>query len=406
MDKEEAFLEAQEVDAAHDEMDTDVDTGANDDAQSEGAELMDDSIQGFFKHEEPVYGVRASGRHDNIIASGGGDDKAYIWNADTGEQLFCLEGHTDSVVQVAFSAVDSRYLATGAMDGGIRVWNVETGAQVVALEGPSEEIFWLAWHQKGDVLACGSADGTAWVWSIPSGQLLHCEGSHGCPVTCGAFTADGKFMVTCSEDGCMRVWSPKNGEIKLTVQDPVAFHAAPITSLSIQVGGDAICTASADGIICLTTLSGRTFTRLLVSGGNAINAAPSAGIADDLMQQEVAPVEAISFSPSHGLLAAAALDGTLLVWDVLNSSIRSISQESAGITQLVWHPDLPVILASSLDGWSTLRDGRTAALIRTCYGHQGPILASCFTASGDRYVSSSEDGTCLVFATDVGEGDE
>ena len=39
----------------------------------------------------------------NVIASGGEDDLAYIWSAETGEVVNKLEGHDDSVIQIEFN---------------------------------------------------------------------------------------------------------------------------------------------------------------------------------------------------------------------------------------------------------------------------------------------------------------
>jgi len=74
-----------------------------------------------------------------VVATGGGDDRAFIWKVSTGEKLFELSGHKDSVIAVAFSST-GKFLATGGMDGVVKVWESETGKLVVTLEGPDEVI--------------------------------------------------------------------------------------------------------------------------------------------------------------------------------------------------------------------------------------------------------------------------
>jgi WD40 repeat protein len=86
---------------------------------------------------EPVYAVACHPKVPYLSASGGGNDKAYLWRNDTGDQLFELAGHTDSVTCVAFSA-DGQYVASGGMDGKINVWKVQDGQLVVTLDGPDE----------------------------------------------------------------------------------------------------------------------------------------------------------------------------------------------------------------------------------------------------------------------------
>lgn len=126
-------------------------------------ELADDSVQGFFDHREPVYAIDMHPKDNNIIVSGGGDDKSYLWRADTGEKLFQLDGHTDSVTAVAFS-VEGEYVASAGMDGRVRVWKTANGEFCTSVEGP-DEIVWMNWHPKGNVLLAGAADSTIWMWA-------------------------------------------------------------------------------------------------------------------------------------------------------------------------------------------------------------------------------------------------
>ena len=55
------------------------------------------------------------------IATSGLDRTVRIWEAETGQEVFTLRGHTNGVISVAFSA-DGR-LATGSTDGTARIWD-------------------------------------------------------------------------------------------------------------------------------------------------------------------------------------------------------------------------------------------------------------------------------------------
>lgn len=52
--------------------------------------------------------------------TGGQDDKAYVWDAKTGEVVLECTDHKDSVTFADFS-YDNTYVATGDMNGNIQV---------------------------------------------------------------------------------------------------------------------------------------------------------------------------------------------------------------------------------------------------------------------------------------------
>lgn len=109
-------------------------------------------MQQLRQHTSSVYAIAVS-PDGALLASGGGDDVAVLWDVATMKPLATLRGHTDSVVAVAWSYTGSM-LATAGLDSTVRVWD-RAGALLHAIEGPSAEVEWLSWHPKGDVLLAG-----------------------------------------------------------------------------------------------------------------------------------------------------------------------------------------------------------------------------------------------------------
>ena len=58
-----------------------------------------------------------------MLASGSADGTVIVWDADTGEQLLALAGHTGDVMSVAWSP-DGKTLASGSYDGTIILWQI------------------------------------------------------------------------------------------------------------------------------------------------------------------------------------------------------------------------------------------------------------------------------------------
>lgn len=71
----------------------------------------DDSILTFSKHSDSLFCGSFSPNGD-LIVTGGEDDKAFVWNTDTGEVVFEVTEHKDSIISAEFS-YDGTFLATG-----------------------------------------------------------------------------------------------------------------------------------------------------------------------------------------------------------------------------------------------------------------------------------------------------
>ncbi|PIA53459.1 hypothetical protein AQUCO_00900209v1 [Aquilegia coerulea] len=171
----------------------------------------DDSIHLFTGHQGELYTVASSPTDAVLVATGGGDDKGFLWKIGQGDWAQELPARRDSVNSLAFSS-DGQLLASGGLDGLIQVWDVSSGSLKCTLDGPGGGIEWVKWHPRGHVLLAGSEDSTIWMWNADKGTYLNMFSGHGGNVTCGDFTPDGKTICSGSDDASLRIWNPKNGE--------------------------------------------------------------------------------------------------------------------------------------------------------------------------------------------------
>lgn len=202
------------------------------DGDANNINVVDISICTFNGHTDSVY-CSAYNVNNQLIISGGGDDKAYIWkydqtSKDINSSILELTGHTDTVTSVGFN-FDGSLALTGAYDGTIRVWDSITGELKLVLDGP-EDIEWACWHQKGNVIIAGSRDGTIWMWLVQNGQCMQVFAGHDGGVSTGCFTSDGKLICSGGDDGSIRIWGPKSGQCK-TVFDGHLGHEATVTCI-------------------------------------------------------------------------------------------------------------------------------------------------------------------------------
>jgi WD40 repeat protein len=127
------------------------------------------------------------------LASGGGDNKARLWNVASGACEKTLEGHKLAVFGVAFSP-DGQRLATASHDGTTRIWNLATGNTEATLNGQAGAISAVAWSPNGTVLATGSEAHSVGLWN-PDGTLRTLIDKREGSVVSVAFTPDSRELL-------------------------------------------------------------------------------------------------------------------------------------------------------------------------------------------------------------------
>ena len=112
---------------------------------------------------------------------------------------------------------DGSLLCTGSDDQTLRLWNAETGQCVKVLRGHTHFVMCCDFSTKGNMLVSGSMDETIRIWEVRSGDLLKEVPAHSDPVTSVKFSPDSSMFVSSSYDGLCRVWDTETGKCLQTV---------------------------------------------------------------------------------------------------------------------------------------------------------------------------------------------
>ena len=147
------------------------------------------------------------------LAVGGGtptsSGEVWLFDVETGKQLWRITPHTDAVYALAFLP-DGKRLWTGAADRVDFLLDAADGRTLQRFEGHTHHVLAASASPDGKRTVTTSADRTARVWDLGGGEPQRLRGHDGA-VTSAHFVRDGKRVLTTSADGSVRLWNPENG---------------------------------------------------------------------------------------------------------------------------------------------------------------------------------------------------
>ena len=253
-----------DADEAAEEITADPDILMDSDPEDEDLQeisLENDSIAHFDRHTDSLFCITSHPLDPSIIATGAGDDTAYIFSSATPSPLLPtsyesnpepgrksldpiaeLKGHSDSVNAIAFTLPHGDFLCTAGLDGRLRTYTIPPPSSLppqqckfLAEVQEVEEINWVAPSPNPaypNTIALGASDGSVWVYTIDGSdpaaafQLQQAYYLHTASCTAGAWSPDGKLLATVSEEGSLYVWDP--------------FGEAAASGITTQSSGQAI----------------------------------------------------------------------------------------------------------------------------------------------------------------------
>lgn len=400
-DDEQDVVDMDEVaeEIAAENEDGDVDMSDPDDDEHEEIQLVNDSVAYFDSHKDSIFAIAQHPTNPNIIATGGSEGEAddapgkgYVfvvpqelgqqdegpvlppsYAADPGaaaremasqkenvqiQPAFSIDGHTDSINALAFTAPNGEFLVSGGLDGRLRAYKVDASKLNFTFVGESQEVpevNWLAPCPSTDYpnsIALGASDGSVWVYTIDSSdaaaplQIVQTYFLHTASCTAGAWTPDGSLLATVDEESSLYVWDVwglaaskglvgDNGQtvVSLTGQDQRFEVEGGLYSVAVEPRGGFLAAGGAGGsirIVGLPRLTEQTAgakpqagskagkAKGKAAGGRAAGGEAGAGQILAALQVQTDSIETLSFAPASAsipLLAAGSVDGSITVFD-------------------------------------------------------------------------------------------
>ncbi len=177
------------------------------------------------------------------------DNTTRIWDAGQGTELRRLD-ETGARAAVALSR-DGKWILTGSSDNKAKLFNAQTGKLQLSLLGPEDpdvEITAVAISPKQPLLFTGDAIGTCRLFNQQTGeQIWKAAKKHTREITAAVFLPDGKTILTASPDKSVGRFDVATGE---EPRNLVIIHPREgVSSMALSHDGTRLLTVSLDRTI-------------------------------------------------------------------------------------------------------------------------------------------------------------
>jgi len=337
-----------------------------------------------------------------------------VWDLESGEELRALTGHTAPVRALAITP-DSRYVISAAgatfdfsthpsSDNTLKVWDLkrEVGRPIQA--GHSGRVNDIVITQNGRhaVTAAGmptswgkGSDNTLKVWDLSTGEELSTLVGHTGAVKAVEVTPDGHYAVSADNSGKLIVWDLENREL---LDTRVGSIYGEVTIMVLTPDGRYVITAEGDWEPTdpCDTWEDISDCSLKVWDLENRKSKPIS-----IFEGHHGQVSALAITPDGRRAVSAALDKTLIVWDIASGMQQYIfTGHSEAISAVTVTPNgRYVISEANRDNTSSVWDLEKGAELLTMlpYGHVVAIAPD-----SKRVISVSVSGTLTVWELENG----
>lgn len=356
-----------------------------------------------------------------LVTSGGGrslqdGSRLKVWDAESGQELLDLQGHTSNIFSVAISP-DGRRLASASYDHTAKIWDLQTGQELQTLKGHALAVQAIAFSPDGQRVASGSLDGTIRLWDTQNGQELFAIKGRSGYVNSLTFSPEGKRLASSRDNDATVVATDV-----ITEGKPAASARSPGVAAYVNVW------EAEQRQECFTlheqpsTDRGLAFSpsgeRLLAAGGSI------ARLWDIQTRQEVLALDHAHletgcylysgcFSPDGKKIATGGARGfvggrpngaVLKIWDAqAGSEVHNLQGHTDFIWDMAFSPDSRRLATASNDKTVKIWDTQTGREIRTFRGHNQPLWSVTFGPDGKRLASAGPKSNIKVWDTDTGD---
>ena len=335
-------------------------------------------IRTYWGHSHPQITALAFSPDGKTFASGGIGGSVRVWDIESGRQLHRLSAGS-SVTSIAYSP-DGKILAASSahnQNPWIFLYEADTGDLILWLRGHTGGVSSLAFSLDGKTLASGSYDNTVRLWDVDAilargvestDILRHVITEHTDAVYDLTYSPDGRYLVTASQDKTIRLFSASNLNARYTFTGDTYFPQE--------------IALSPDGSTLVSRNSDRTI-RLLYDY-NGIDGSYGWGKRTIATHTFLGPD--IAISPDGNTLVTDGLNNTLSLWDVNTGTQQgNLAGHTSYIKSVAFSPvDNNLVASGSNDGTMRLWHADTGTERNTLISVDGEVESVVFSPDGSK----------------------
>ncbi len=334
-----------------------------------------------------------------LFASGDLDNKARIWNRETGKvlQTFDVGGYVHSI---AFDPVGDS-LAVGSSDGLIRIYSVSDGSEHATLAGHGDAVLSVQFSSDGSQLLSSGYDNTARIWDLATGEEKQELKRHNWWVWSAVFSPDGERIVTASQDGKAIVWElgedGKGGrESEYEYLTEFAQHRGPVYEARFSPDGSRIATAGYDRRVLLWNPD----EVHPVDVARRLDGQPDLPAPFVELGVHTGPARCLTFAPDGETLASGGQDNVIRIWDLATGKqAEELRGHASHVRDCAYSSDGEWLLSAGRDQEIKLWQPAKYAEMIVLNGVANPdaVLAAHFSRDGKQVVTASRDRTASLW---------
>lgn len=301
-----------------------------------------------------------------------------VWDADTGEELHDIRGHTGLVESLAFRP-DGTALVSSGVDGIIRTWDTKTWTEQHTFASRSLTVRSVAVRADGAIAVGGDAAVEVWdregksrLWTAPQTSQVR-------NVT---FSPDGRTLAFgLNRDPTIQLCDADTGKHRRTLRG----HADIVTGIAFTPDGGTLFSSNRDGSVKwwdTHTLRER----------------------NDCPKQR-ADVDMVDFRDDGEILTSGGKDGTVRFWETRRAAeLRSVLNLPGLTRSVAATRDGQTLATGGWDGRIKVWEVATGRRLLDFPAHAGWVVRLALSPDGKTLASTGIEETACVKLWDTASG--